>query len=282
MEMKFKQGDKVYSELGQAAEYVAKIAEGHIVRPEVEAYNGDEEYTHLCDPVTWRAVFEKPPIDKYSAELKSLLDQIKKARETRKKDDEAYRQHERERTAKFKQTQILDGIEAFIDGRITHYVEHQMYGPSHVISVADAMSRGDSGSYRKSLRLLTLGGSLREDKSVSWIINEYSDGSGCGKGVQPCTSIEEAEAIVRKQIANHFANKNSETRESWIEAADKYGIEVPDSCRIKIAKEKLAQLENGNVNYARKQADDYAKAVKKYDEDAAKLRKYLESKGALA
>ncbi len=275
MSKEFKQGQTVYSELGQAAEYVAKIPDGHIVRPEVEAYDGDEEYTHLCDPVTWRTVFLKVPTDKYSEELKALHKQIEEARETRRKEDAADRARAQERAAKLKRFAVLDCVEAFIDGRITHYVTTETYGPPEIIPIAEAITNESSGRYRHALRLLTLGGEIREGK-VSWVLNQYSDGSGSGKGVQPCTSLEEAEAIVKKAIAINFAKHQPDIRQSWIDAAEKLSVPVPESYMMAARKERLAQLvRDGSNNYTRRQAREYAEAVAKMDQEIAELQAAL-------
>lgn len=278
MEQKFKAGSEVFSEDGQAAEYVARIPEGHIVRPMVEAYCGDEEYTHAGDPVTWRAVFKQPPVAKYSEELKSLHVEIATARAALDKVRDDERADERQRAAKLKKTGILKGIEDFIDGKITHYVDHKSpYSPPEIIAVADAISAGDNGKYRQSLRLLTLGGDLRDGK-LTWILNQYSDGSGnSGRHVTPCKSLEEAEAIVKKAIIAHFANSSSQYRSaSWVDAADKLGIAVPPAYRKELAEKRLHDLTNShNANYARNQVVVYQKQIDDNATEIAKLQAFL-------
>lgn len=277
MDIKFKQGSTVYSEVGQAAEYVAKIPEGHIVRPEVEAYDGDEEYTHLCDPVTWRAVFKSPPTEKYSAELNELHKQLAATQAELQRTRALEHQQQREQAAKFKKTGILKNVEDFLDGKITHYVQTECYGPPQIVAVADAVARGENSSYRQSLRLLTLGGSLSQGK-LSWVLGEYADGSGSGKGVDICRSLEEAEAIVKKALEAHFSGKNTSQHKSasWVSAADKLGVTVPDEYRVTLAKARLHDLENGhNFNYAKKQVVEYQKQADAVDKEIAELRVFL-------
>ncbi len=279
MEQKFKAGSEVFSEDGQAAEYVARIPEGHIVRPMVEAYYGDEEYTHTGDPVTWRAVFKQPPVAKYNEELKALHVEIAAARKALAESRETERMEERQRAAKFKKTGILKGIEDFIDGKITHYVEHESpYGPPKVIAVAEAVSRGQDNNYRKLLRLLTLGGSLREG-NLTWILNEYSDGSGSsGKCVTPCKSLEEAEAAAKKAVVAHFANSSRQYRsENWAAAADKFAVAVPPAYRKELAEKRLNELANGynGSTYAKKQVAEYQAQADKYDAEIAELQAFL-------
>lgn len=279
MKQEFKQGETVYSETGQAAEYVAKIPEGHIVRPEVEAYDGDEEYTHLCAPETWSHVFSQPPTEKYSAELKALHDKIAEARAIRKKEDAEDRERIKIRAEVFKKFDALQGIEDFIAGRITHYVERESYAPPKIIAVKDAIYKEDSG-WRTKLRLVTLGGELRNGE-ISWEISRYSDCSGAQYGVQPCTSLEQAEAIVRTAIQNHFAHSNPDARQAWIDGADKYGIAVPHEYRVKIAKSRLEQLTTPhNMSWARAQAASYTKQADDNDAEIARLRAIIAENGA--
>jgi hypothetical protein len=277
-EQKFKAGSEVFSEDGQAAEYVARIPEGHVVRPMVEAYYGDEEYTHAGDPVTWRAVFKQPPVAKYSEELKALHVEIAAARKALNESREVERAEERQRAAKFKKTGILKGIEDFIDGKITHYVDHESpYSPPSIIAVADAISGGDNSRYRQSLRLLTLGGDLRDGK-LTWILNQYSDGSGnSGRNVTPCKTLEEAEAIVKKAVIAHLANSSAQYRSSsWIDAADNLAIAVPHAYRKELAEKRLHDLTNShNANYARNQVISYQKQVDDIAAEITKLQEFL-------
>lgn len=275
---KFNQGDTVYSENGQAAEYVAKIPEGHIVRPEVEAFDGEEEYTHLCAPETWNRVFSQPPTEKYSAELKALHDQIAQARAVRAKEEAEDRERIRTRAEVFKKFDALQGIEDFIAGRITHYVEPDNYGPPKIIAVETAIA-SESDSYRKKLRLVTLGGELSNGK-ISWMIGQYSDCSGAQRGVQPCTSLEQAEGLVKDAVVKHFAMQNPDARQGWIDAADKYSIPVPQKYRVGIAQARLHHLVNNHNNkYARQQIESYTKQIADHEAEVAALRTMLEENG---
>jgi hypothetical protein len=278
MNQKFKAGSEVFSEDGQAAEYVARIPEGHIVRPMVEAYYGDEEYTHTGDPVTWRAVFKQPPVAKYSEELKALHVEIAAARKALDESRDAERAEERQRAAKFKKVGILKGIEDFIDGKITHYIDiDSPYSAPTIIAVADAISGGDNNKYRKALRLLTLGGDLRDGK-ITWILNQYSDGSdNSGRCVTPCKSLEEAETVVKKAVIAHLANSSSQYRSaSWVDAADKMTISVPHAYRKELAEKRLNDLTSGhNANYARNQVAAYQKQIDDTAAEIAKLQAFL-------
>lgn len=270
MNQKFKAGSEVFSEDGQAAEYVARIPEGHIVRPMVEAYYGDEEYTHTGEPVTWRAVFKQPPVAKYSEELKTLHVEIAAARKALDESREVERTEARQRAAKFKKVGILKGIEDFIDGKITHYVESAYYGPPSIISIEDAKVNGNN--YRSDLRLLTLGGCISNGE-VTWTLNRYSDGSGTSNTVTPCTSFEQAEKIVKDAIQRYFSG-DGEARTDWIEAAGTYGIQVPNAFRVKNAVTRITDLKR-NIESNRRQADQYVAIVKTTEAEIAALEAFL-------
>lgn len=272
----FETGTTVYDEQGQQAEYVTHAGDGHIVRPIVEAYDHDGEgcYDHVCDPAVWRNVFIKPPVAKYSEELGTLHTQIAAAKKER--DDAARGDYDRarERVAKLKRFAILDNLELFIDGKITHYVQREYYGPPNIIPVATAVA-SEGSNYRKELRLLTLGGALANGE-VRWTLNSYSDGSGNSGTVIPCTSLDQAADIVKTAILQHFAGKrpDHEKRQDWINCAEAHGVPVPEEYRRAVVQSRIQSIEQ-NSGYNRKQAKDYADAVAKTDAELEALRAYL-------
>lgn len=278
MSKKFEAGQTVYSEHGERAEYVTASGDGHIVRPVVESYDDEygDAYDHVCDPVVWRHVFAQEPVAKFSVELKALHEQIAVAKAERDRMQSEDYQRQRERAEKLKRFAILDNLEAFIDGKITHYVQREYSGPPVIIAVADAVSNENS-NWRKDLRLLTLGGSLR-DGNVTWTLNRYSDGSGNSGTVTPCTSYEQAVDIVRAAVVQHLKGDrpDHEKRQDWMELADKLRIAVPETYRRTVVKNRIQTIEQ-NSGYMRKQAQDYAESVAKTDAELAQLRAYLEA-----
>lgn len=278
MSKKFEAGQEVYSERGERAEYVTASGDGHIVRPIVESYDDEygEAYDHVCDPVVWRHAFPQEPVAKFSAELKALHEKIASAKAERTKMESEDWQRQRDRAEKLKRFSILNNLELFIDGKITHYVDDSSsYSPPEIIAIADAKS-SDSDRYRKTLRLLTLGGSIK-DGNIYWELSQYSDGSGSGRGVKLCTSYEQAVEIVKTAVIKHFASGNlTEVRESWLEAADQFGITVSDAYRRAIAQQKIKNLER-NIGWQRQQAESYAKTFHDSEAELAQLRAYLET-----
>lgn len=276
MGKKIEAGQTVYSEMGERAEYVTASGDGHIVRPIIDAYDDEygDAYDHVCDPVVWRHVFAQEPVAKFSDELKALHEKIAAAKAERTKLENEDYQRQRERAEKLKRFAILDNLELFIDGKITHYVTRDSYTPPQIIPVQLALT-GDSDRHRGVLRLLTLGGCLKTG-AINWQLNHYSDGSGSSTGVIPCTSLEQAEALLKDEVVKHFAKTHHQhnERQEWIDAAEKHGVEVPEAYRRTVAAKKLEQLEQSG-RYTRQQAQQYAEAVEKMDAELVTLREYL-------
>lgn len=283
MSKKFEAGQTVYSEHGERAEYVTASGDGHIVRPIVEGYDDEygESYDHVCDPAVWRHVFAQEPVAKFSEELKTLHEQIAAAKAQRAQMESEDWQRQRERAEKMKRFAILDNLEAFIDGKITHYVQREYSAPPAIVAVADAVSNENS-NWRKELRLLTLGGSLTNG-GLQWTLNRYSDGSGNPHTVTPCTSYEQASEIARAAVVQHLKadRPDHEKRQDWMELADKLGIPVPELYRRAVVKNRIQAIEQ-NSGYMRKQAQDYAESVAKTDAELAQLRAYLEAPAGAA
>jgi len=277
MSKKFEAGQEVYSEQGERAEYVTASGDGHIVRPLMEGYDDNgEAYDHVCGPILWRHVFHEEPVAKFSEELKALHKQIAAAKAERAQIEGEDLRRQRERAEKLKRFAILDNLEAFVDGKITHYVTNENYTPPKIIDVKQALT-ADSDRHRGVLRLLTLGGCLKTG-GINWQLNQYSDGSGNATGVIPCTSLEQAEAILKQEVEKHFAktHHSHNERQEWIDAADRIGVKVPEAYRRTVAAKKLEQLEQ-NGRYTRQQAQQYAESVAKMDAELAQLRAYLET-----
>ena len=112
------------------------------------------------------------------------------------------------------------------------------------------------------LRALSLFG--KKDSVVEWELNEYSDSSGGGERVVPCTSLDEAKSHAEQIIADRIADKG--VTDDLIKSRNKYGLTRPSALeeaefiRVKIevakktvsgkeedvdkAKQKLAELES--------------------------------------
>lgn len=261
-QQEFMPGATVYSEFGQEAEYVARIAEGHIVRPLVEAHRGDEEYMHLCDPVTWRAAFAKPPIEKFSAELKSIHGQIEAARAAlseQQAEHRAFAATAKDRAIERARVEQLRYVDEFLTGKLTHYAVLSDYQMPHVLAVGDA-KHGDR-PYNREMRLLALYGKLDEMRTVYWQLHKYGDMSGSyGDTVVPSRSVEEAEGHIRAHIAKRLAEElkiPTYHAATMVEHANHWGVEVPAALQ-KLADDAKATAEARAIEKAQR---DYAASV---------------------
>lgn len=242
MTKQFKQGDTVYSDYGQQAKYVAKIGEGHIVRPLVEAYSGDGEtsYEHICEPITWAHVFEKPPTAKYTAALTELNKKLESARAELFAVQTLVTEHNRDhsdllkRLSKYEQ---LRYITDFLDGKITHYAYIGDWD-TKIIPIEKAMCDVD----RYKPRLLALYGDVK-GRGVEWLLHRYSDSSdGMSQSGQwfPARSEEEANEIVRSHIAKQLARGDVTQRSGFsffVKEAIRLGISVKDEHKQRVDQE---------------------------------------------
>lgn len=263
---KFKSGATVYSADGQAAEYVAHIAEGHIVRPMVEAYSGDGEssYEYLCDPVTWRAAFAVPPVAKFNDELRAIHSKIAAATEAlaaKRAEDAMFNATAAKRKAARDQVDTLRYVDEFLAGKLTHYAVLSEYQTPHVMLVGDA-TQGDR-PYNKEMRLLCLYGKLNGTRTPYWQLHKYSDSSGFyGDTVVPARSQEEAEGYIRAHIEKCLGEQLKEQTyraTTFVAHADAWLVPVPAALR-KISDEAKAKVVATEVEEAQKK---YAASVER-------------------
>lgn len=255
----FKQGDTVYSDFGQQAQYVAKSGDGHIVLPLVEAYSGDgeESYDHVCDPTQWRAVFTEPPVVKYSDELKALHGKLDAAREQLRAVQTEIATAQRDNgdlLTRLKKMEPLRYIEDFLDNKITHYAHLDDYGNAKIIPIEQATCSTD----RFTPRLLALYGD-RKNRTVSWLLHQYSDASGAPTSGQwmPARSEDEARELIKDFIAKRLARGDAHQMSyltSFVRAANKWGVEVKPEFQAKADAETTAG-EQRAMEYAMKELE---------------------------
>lgn len=250
----FAYGDTVYSTDGQMAQYVAEAEDGHIVRPWIEHQDVDgAPYDYLVAPVLWNHVFTEPPVSKFNEELKSINEQIEKARADLRAAQDEHRQFlasARDRSAERSKIDALRNLDDFLDGKITHYAVFEEYSADpKIITLQEAVS--SENRYDKKLRLLCLYGD-NKTREIYWHLDHYSSGasSSSSANVYPARSEEEARELVRKKIAEIIANEaKCPTYQAlkYVTWAEKWGVPVPTSLadcaaqmRAKAAEEKLA------------------------------------------
>lgn len=268
---KFKQGDTVYSEHGEEAEFIAQSMGEYFVHP---IYEDDEYGPSRGEATTWKCVFRTPPKPKLDAEtaaaqqrLSELRTEIEKLRSERYTFDS----DERARKERIKLHEELADLDKFLSGQITHYVSVQNYRPQvEIIAVEDTLE--NHGSYY-DYGLLKLYPRKGWDKKTQWTVTwrdpkrSYNSDSRTAN-VFPCCGLEEAQAkakeITEAMVAEYLADEKKRYHgNDLIANCKKYGVPVP-------------QLIIDDVNAAARQSlqhtlEDYRKKVAEYTARLAEI-----------
>jgi hypothetical protein len=227
----FNPGDEVYSVHGEAGRYVARVASGYVVEPIIEP-DDREEAPYYADPVTWREVFAKPPVQRLHAEVAEVEKKLGAARdalaEVRAARSE-FDAEERARQVRIKQHQRLAALDDFLAGRITHFVHISPgYRAPKIQSFDETMVREERRSGRE-LRLLGLFGDV--SRGLRWKVTTYGDGSGSTDEVIPCTSLEQAQALLIELVSSGWDAIRRDGRyyaiTETVDLARQIGVNVP-------------------------------------------------------
>lgn len=249
----FKAGDTVYSAYGVVGKYVAAIAEGHVVQPAMEDYDGEQYYAGV---EVWPEAFQTLPVVKLHEEVAALEKQAQELRTNIR----ALRQSQidlerdaRNRMAAIASHEQLKHLEEFLAGRVTHYVVVDLYGYK-ITPLQEAKCEGDDGY----LKLLTLFGNSKGD--LQWRLNKYKDGSGFDYEAYPCASEEQAKEIAYKMISGVFDEwRVKKTNEHHlfkaIESAQKLGFEVPADLLAVLRNRRMESLQKRLADVKTQEAD---------------------------
>lgn len=244
---------------GQEVEVVEQLKDGFLVRPILT--DGHEEYAG--NPEIVHRLFDKPPVAKLGEEVARLTSELQEKQgelNTVTREIETATQERKRLIASLSQVPALQHIEDFISGNITHYVLISKYEPDLEILPIDATTLYDGWSDK--FKLLTLFGS--SDGSLTWEINQYTDGSGATQTVIPARSQEEAEELARKYVLQFIAD-NKYADWNKVLQARKIGLTIPSEY-VEAARQNKAKRVKKNVAY---QKGELAKAE-------AELAKILE------
>jgi len=252
-----------YLSYGPEVKVIQILNDGRIlVEPIFENPNDGEPYEGNPFIVNANQIFDKPPIQKKAEEVIKLNEQISelntKLRDLRQEVRGFEKTHE-DRMSKIQQYKGLELLENFIDGKITHYVEINNYGTPKIIPFDESEADYAEGKGVRRLRLLSLFGKATGD--LEWVLNKYSDGSGCYSTVIPCASLETAYQIVINWIKETVEkdmdpeNKKDRPGRSIIFLAKEYGYVLPkEYIEAVVRKEeearqkKIEKLENELAN----------------------------------
>jgi hypothetical protein len=232
MNKQFNPGDPVFTLDGQLVTYIAKVSDGHCVRP---VYEGDDgELYEDGSPMVVNQVFDTPPTERLEKEVAKLTERIEAKRQELSDLQTTIRvttETTKDRIEAIKRHEGLARLDDFLAGRITHFVEKN-YGPPVIKEFKKAMESEEEGQYSRvrPLRLLSLFG--KTDGDLTWGINRYSDGSGDHSDVYPCCSLDEAKAKARELMEVEFKEAREKNRDlsywdRWEAAAAAADMMIP-------------------------------------------------------
>lgn len=225
----------MYTKNGQEVEVLHEIpGKGFLVAPIFEQYDG---YPVQGPLMLVDAVYEQAPTARFDAEVVRLKEEIEELRGQRfdlNEDLHEAEQQAKKRMAKFQRLEALQGLEDFVEGRITHYVVKPGWRPPYIIAFADA--KCEYG--KKEKKLLTLFGD--SEGNLTWRLNRYSDDSGSHSQVIPCLSHEEA---VKKVTALLYERMEHDASRKLAEHAEKQGVPLPEGYMARVEEAERKETE---------------------------------------
>ena len=237
-------------------------------------YEGNETLhpAELLRIVPLKTLSEKPPakvIDQEIAKLRQQRDELQATVGAARRELDAIAKEVeklRDERDKLLNKAGLSRLDVFINGGITHYVEVQdaSYYMPRILpfdkTKDDNLSYDDEQRLPKlqKMRLLSLFG--KTDGDLEWELDNYREGSFNTHKVIPCTSLEEAERVLREQI---IIKMEKVTSEDLLQYALKAGVDVPLEYieKVKAKKRKNAQDSLNNALKAAAEAQAKLDAI---------------------
>ncbi|QWF19269.1 hypothetical protein [Lysobacter capsici] len=255
----FEAGATVYLLSGRACEYIAAAGSQHVVAPIYDTEYGQETRDHkLVD-----RVYRDAPTEKLADEVAALETQRRELRVEIHRQETTLRQFSRDaeaRKARVTAHESLQRLDDYIAGKITHFVVESYDPPYRIETFQQAIQDREANRSDRALRLLSLFG--RSNGDLTWNINRWSDGSGCWTECVPCTSYEDAEAVLRARIAKDMREKwAKEQARPWVmekivDCAKSFDVPVPDEIAKAIGAHKLKAAQD----WAAKKRDELEQA----------------------
>lgn len=251
----FTVGMELFTRDGRRVELLAVTKEDIYVVSQVlriEGYDGDYEYSR-GETTFETELFKSAPVaivDEDLAAAEKRLREIERECSTRMSAAVNAEREVKDRLAKLAKYKGLERLEDFIDGKITHLVYPDEYGPGkYGIEDVSSLDYLDYGR-KQGIKLVTLFGKSNGD--LAWRVNQYTDGSGGSwKGIIPCGSIEEAQQKrlerIEADLMEHFEHLSPD-RPSWflrlVELAQESGIELSDDITRRYQELRTVELQN--------------------------------------
>lgn len=205
-----------------------------------ECTEWEEDGKILCIPAD--DVFDAPPTQVLSKEIKDLNAQIAALKAERYELKHAVanerEQYEQAMTEYAQFSPALARLDEFIRlGEITHYFVYEKYGTPEILSIEDTFSDRGSSHPREG-RLLTL--TSLEGRTLTWVLNQYRDGSGSGYICTPCTSHQEALDSGQEWIKQQVTEDKYTRR--IIQFAREHSLILPDDYIATVVERERGEL----------------------------------------
>lgn len=268
----FEIGMELFTKDGRRVELVAITTDGSYVVSQVIRFDGyDGEYNYGRGETTFeQELWEKAPVAVVDEEITVANDRIREAeilRSVRIREALDAEREVRDRLAKLAKYKGLEHLEAFIDGKLTHFVDLYSYD---ILTAAQAIERREYGP-----KLLSLFGDAKGN--LSWRVNEYRDGSGSWREMLPATSEEDAASVRSERLSSDLVDAYFEEFKKLgrpypfmtkFKAAIKHGIPVTDQMRADYA--DLAKVD------LKKAEEEAIRSCNHANERLARIRSELE------
>ena len=242
---------------GRRCEVVQKLESGEIlVRIGM--------YDEVCDDYWYDKlsvvprVFDRAPTEHLDDRVTELNDLINDHRATLRDLDSKIHdadQREKDLVDTVQRVKALEKIDAYLKGKITHYVI-EGFGKVKILTVQETL---ESRDWHKVGRILALQpASDCSGGKLTWKLSDYCDGSGVWRACVPCTSADEAEGVA-KSIVRSGMEKNPER---WVEAARALDLPVPKEIEEKLKNREISDLTE-KLRQALSQVAEYRKLIAK-------------------
>ncbi|OWV62538.1 hypothetical protein ATY75_11975 [Rhizobium sp. N122] len=267
----FEIGMELFTKDGRRVELLAVTVDGVYVVSQVlrfEDYDGGYGYSR-GETTFEEELWSKAPVavvDEEIAVAEKKLAEAERLRSVRLSEALNAEREVKDRLAKLSKYKGLEHLEAFIDGKITHFVDLYSYD---ILTAAQAIERREYGP-----KLLSLFGDAKGN--LEWRVNEYKDGSGSWREMLPATSEEDAASIRSERLSSDLADAYFEEFkkkgrpyhfQTKFKAATKHGIPVTDQMRSDYA--DLAKID------LKKAEEEALRSCNQANERLARIRSEL-------
>lgn len=268
--------NRKYLKDGRAVALVQALDNGKfLVKPlwflgdqEVTFDDPDEEEEYIVDdssPIIVDKVFDRAPLELYDTDVAQRQAELARLNVEITKASAEQRMAEREnaeRLARLKKFEPLKELEALIENGYTHTVDFDGDTIGRIVEAAVDRDR--------EFPMLTLRGALSWNKVPHWTISVGQRGA-----VIPCTSLEQAQGIVREKIEEALRHGDMNRASSdVVRRADEMGIPVPVAYRKRVLENLLGNMSD---RWPVQQAERANQELANHNQRKAELQAQLEA-----